>query len=343
MSARGRNFDDQPGVTNVNFKQQVVAIGLGLAVTASASADVLLTGGTSGAYYNDIGPKVHEVLNGALFRYPLETGKGSGGNFSAIVENPMVVALGQADVYALMNAQNPGKVVAVPTGVRECLFAVTANAGIAGEREGDGWGNMMSLAKRMRVALPGKESGSTKTFEFIQSVNERMAQVDNIAHYDSTDAAVNAVAIGQADVAFFVQMPDTRNPLFKQIKERELRWIGVGDRKMLRQEVDGTKIYAVDTVPVEETWGGFGTPKTLTTTCTQVVVMTGDPSRTDVPDAETLDDQLELLKEKQGSYEPDADWYEDMVSKISSVSKSATESLLDAAEKASKAVNNALN
>jgi hypothetical protein len=325
------------------FRGKTVIVGLMLGACVSVQADELLTGGTSGAYYNDIGPRVHEVLNRALFRYPLKTGKGSAGNFQAIAENAMIVALGQADVYALMNAQNPGKVVSVPTGVRECLFAVTSNPGIAGEREGDGWGNMMSLARRMRVALPGEESGSAKTFEFIQSINEQMAQVTNIRHYDSTDDAINAVALDQADVAFFVQMPDTSNQLFRFIKEKNLMWIGVGDRGMLRQEVGGTTIYAVDTVPVEETWGGFGTPKTLTTTCTQVVVMTGDPSREDASDPQTLNDQVSLLQEHQGSYEPEADWYQDMVGKIRSVSASATEKLLETVDEASKAVNNALN
>ncbi len=307
-----------------------------------ASADELLTGGRSGAYFNDIGPKVHEVLNSALFRYPLNTGKGSAGNFEAIVANPMVVALGQADVYALMNGQNPGKVISIPTGVRECLFAVTGNPGIAGANPGDGWGNMMSLARRMRVALPGEGSGSARTFEYVQSVNERLAAATNITNYESTDAAIDAVAADRADIAFFVQMPDTSNALFKRIKERGLSWIGVGDRQMLRQEVDGNRIYAIDTVPVEETWGGFGSPETLVTTCTQVVVMTGDPGRGDVPDVQTLEEQIALLREHQGKLEPEADWYESMVSKMRDVSETAVEEIMVAVDQASEAVNNAL-
>ncbi len=326
----------------MNVKKTLISMTAALVVSLPAGADQLLTGGTSGAYYNDIGPKVRDVLNSALFRYPLEPGKGSAGNFEAIVDNAMIVALGQADVYALMNQQSPGKVVSVPTGVRECLFAVTANPGIAGESDGDGWGNMMSLARRMRVALPGEGSGSAKTFQFIQSINEEMAKAQNIKHYESTDAAINAVALDQADVAFFVQMPDTSNQLFRLIKEKGLLWIGVGDRAMLRQSVDGNEIYGVDTVPVEETWGGFGTPKTLTTTCTQVVVMTGNPSRDDASDPQTLKEQVELLKDNQGSFEPDADWYQSMVGKIRDVSADATEKLMTAVDKASKAVNDAL-
>lgn len=326
----------------MKLNKKLLSITVAMAVVLPAGADELLTGGTSGAYYNDIGPKVHEVLSGALFRYPLKAGKGSAGNFSAILDNAMVVALGQADVYALMNAQNPDKVVSIPTGVRECLFAVTANPGIAGEREGDGWGNMMSLARRMRVALPGEASGSAKTFEFIQSINEDMAQASNIKHYESTDEAIGAVAGDEADVAFFVQMPDTSNQLFRQIKEHGLLWIGVGDRAMLRQEVDGTRIYDVDTVPVEETWGGFGTPTTLTTTCTQVVVMTGDPSRSDAADPTGLEEQVTLLRENQDSFEPTADWYKSMVGKIRDVSADATDKLLNAVDQASEAVNDAI-
>jgi hypothetical protein len=325
------------------IRKTLLAIVIGLGVAQSSHADQLLTGGSTGAYFNDIGPKVHTVLNSALFRYPLKGGKGSVGNFEAIIENPLVVALGQADVYALMNRENPGQVISIPTGVRECLFAVTSNAGIAGEREGDGWGNMMSLASRMRVALPGQGSGSAKTFEYIQSINDKLAKAKKITNYESTSAAIKAVAFDQADIAFFVQMPDTRNALFKTIKERDLQWIGVGDRTMLKQEVGGNKIYAIDTVPVEETWGGFGAPKTLTTTCTQVFVMTGDPARNDVSDAETLRDQVELLTQSQAEFEPDADWYVKMVGKIKTVSASASEKLLQAVDKASDAVNNTLN
>lgn len=321
----------------------LLTIGMALSMSLPASAEKLLTGGASGAYYNDIGPRVHEVLNQALFRYPLEEGKGSVGNFNAIVETPTIVALAQHDVYALMNQENPGKVVGVPTGVRECLFAVTANQGIAGEEPGDGWGNMMSLAKRLRVALPGEASGSAKTFEFIQSINDKLGQVSSIQHYASTDEAIDAVVADEADVAFFVQMPDTRNELFKKIKKNELAWIGVGDRAMLRQNVDGESVYSVDTVPVEATWGGFGSPETLTTTCTQVVIMTGDPSRDDAQDAATLEEQLTLLRENQGSYEPQASWYEDMTDKIRSVSEDAKETLLETVDKASNAVNKTLN
>jgi len=314
-----------------------------LAMSMPAAAEQLLTGGKTGAYFNDIGPRVHEVLKQALFRYPLVEGQGSVGNFKAVLERPTTVALGQLDVYALMNEQHPGKVVGIPTGVRECLFAVTANPGIAGDDAGDGWGNMMSLARRMRVALPGQESGSTKTFEFIQSVNERLAEADNIEHYPSTVEMVEAVAAEEADVGFFVQMPDTRNELFKKIKENELMWIGVGDRTMLQQTVDGESIYSVDTVPVEATWGGFGSPETLTTTCTQVVIMTGDPSRDDAEDPVTLEEQVALLEEHRGEYEPQADWYQDMTDKIRSVSQDAKDTLLESVDKASNAVNEALN
>jgi hypothetical protein len=320
-----------------------VAIGtIGMATAMTAGADVLLTGGKSGAYYNDIGPRVHEVLQKALFRYPLEEGKGSAGNFMAIVDNPMVVGLGQADVYAMMNGENPGKVIAIPTGVRECLFAVTANEGIAGANEGDGWGNMMSLARRMRVALPSEQSGSAKTFHFIQSINDKLAAADNIVYQQSTDDAVKAVKQGDADVAFFVQMPDTSNPLFKLIKENELGWIGVGDRTMLRQEFGGDKVYAVESVPVEQTWGGFGTPKSIITTCTQVVVMTGDPSREDAGDADSLKEQVELLTANAGQFEPQAGWYTSMVAKVQTVSGPAVDKMVETADKAAGMVNNAL-
>jgi len=119
-----------------------------------------------------------------------------------------------------MNTEMPGKVISIPTGVRECLFAVTNNSGIAGEREGDGWGNMMSLASRMRVALPGEGSGSSKTFQFIQSINEKLGRVKNIKHFDSADEAINAVALTRRILHFSCRCQIPEMPCLKKLKRK---------------------------------------------------------------------------------------------------------------------------
>lgn len=256
-------------------------LALGASIGAASANDTLLTGDKTGAYYNDIGPQVIKVLEGKLFHYQLAPGAGTGGNFEQIVAAPYTVGLGQADAYALLDQATPGTVASVPTRVRECAFAVTKNKALVGMRSGEGWGNIMAVANRLRVALPNTKSGSALTWKYIQSFNKALSQVGQVDNYDTTAAALQATANGDADIAFFVQMPDVDNELFRMAQNLQLKWIGVGGRDMLLQTVrtarGAQQVYFLDTVPVAKTWFGFGAPVTVTTACTRVVVMTGDP------------------------------------------------------------------
>jgi len=256
-------------------------LGTAGAVATAEADDKLLTGDKTGAYYNDIGPQVEKVLEGKLFRYTLEPGAGTGGNFEAIAQVPYTVGLGQADAYALLDQATPGVVASVPTRVRECAFAVTKNKALVGTRSGEGWGNIMAVSNRLRVALPNAKSGSALTWKYIQSFNKALGDVGQIDNYNTTAAALQATANGSADIAFFVQMPDVDNSLFRLAQDLRLSWVGVGGRDMLLQTVrtarGAQQVYFLDTVPVAKTWFGFGPPETITTACTRVVVMTGDP------------------------------------------------------------------
>jgi len=264
-----------------NIVWAAAGLALGAAIPAASADDLLLTGDKTGAYYNDIGPQVKKVLDGKLFRYSLAPGAGTGGNFEAVVAKPYTVGLGQADAYALLDQATPGTVASVTTRVRECAFAVTKNKALVGARSGEGWGNIMAVANRLRVALPNAKSGSALTWKYIQTFNKSLGQVGEVINFDTAAAALQATANGDTDIAFFVQMPDTDNALFRMAQDLQLKWIGVGGRDMLLQTVrtarGAQQVYFLDTVPVAKTWFGFGAPVTVTTACTRVVVMTGDP------------------------------------------------------------------
>lgn len=334
----------------MNWRVMGTAFVLACSLAVPAQAERLLTGDKTGAYYNDIGPKVKAVLDGKLFRYTVEAGPGSGGNFDAIVSSPLVVGLGQADVYALLDAAKPGLVASVTTRVRECAFAVTKNAALAGDNPGQGWGNVQAVGHRLRVALPNAKSGAALTWQFIQSFNQSLAQVGSVTNYDSTAAALDAAAKGDADIAFFVQMPDVRNAIFQKSKQLGLKWIGVGGRDMLlktvRTQRGKQQVYFIDTVPVEETYWGFGAPKTVTTACTRVVVMTGDPERFERNSPAQVQ-QRELVKAvataPEVAFEPDNAVYKSTVAQIRSSTEEELKSFLERVDTAAQQTGDAVD
>lgn len=320
-----------------------LALVLSAGAVLPAKADRILTGDTTGSYYRDVGPKVKAVLEGKLFRYSLEAGTGTRGNFEAISASPRLVGLGQADAYALLDAASPGIVISIPTLVRECAFALTKNEALVGKSPGEGWGNIQAVGHRLRVALPNPKSGSSLTWQFIQSFNANLNEVGSVVNHDSTAAALDAAAKGEADIAFFVQMPDVRNPIFKKAKTLGLKWIGVGGRDMLLQTVRTQRgkqqVYFVDTVPVEETFWGFGAPKTVTTSCTRVVVMTGDPDRL-VRNSPEERQQRELVaaigSAPEVAFEPDNATYKSTVAQIRTSTEAELKTFLERVDTAAQ-------
>ena len=79
-------------------------------------------------------------------------------------------------------------------------------------------------------------------------------------------------------VAFFVQFPDPENTRFKEIQEQGGHIVPVINRAILRQQVDGQKVYfAQETQVGNAKWMKSG--QKVTTVCTPLVLFTGTPER----------------------------------------------------------------
>ena len=315
---------------------------LGAAVlSAPLNAAKLHTGKETGAYFNDIGPAVKAYLDKQLFRMDMVMSPGSTANLSLVAANPGDVGLSRADTYAIYNAENPGAVVAVPSGVKSCLYAVTKSPAILGDDPTVAWGNMLRLAPRMKVGLPSKTAGATTTFRFISSNEESLQRVrdNNIVNYEKADLAIEAAAAGEVDVAFFVQFPDPTNKRFQLISEKELTIIGVGSRAMSRLTVpspDGgepQRVYQVQNVPVQETLGGWGSDQTVSTMCTEIVIVTGSPDNLEGNAKMDQKDLISVLSEApKGSFEPQASWFAGVKKYMAPLADGASAKYLDAIE-----------
>lgn len=247
-----------------------------VASTALAHAQSIHTGGPNGAYFNSFGPAILNVIGdpsdeviesgilseGALyFEHTLANSAGTTANIQSCRENPKDLCLGQADLVA----QHDGFIV-IPTGAKECLFAVTKE---------EGFDVIQKAGRRIPFSVPSPQSGSFATFQVVTEVlGQEFARV---THYETTSDAVNAVITDQTKIAFFVQLPDTGNPVFEQAYENDLRFIPIVSRALRRYEVNGITPYSIQP-NVRVTPGGIITsPQIITTTCTDVVVFFQDP------------------------------------------------------------------
>jgi hypothetical protein len=258
--------------------------------TTPAFAQYIYAGSASGSYTNDFCPEVENKVKGAYFEHRCTTSQGTGDNVEKVLADPKSVGLGQLDGVAERMMQAPGKLAMVdPNLGLECLYAVTNDPKVD---------RLKGLSPRMPVALPSEKSGSTSTFRFLQSLDPGLAELRKIKHYPSAKAAVTAVANGEAALAFFVQFPNTKNEVFQTINDAELSFVPVINRAILRHEIEGTRVYQPQKVVVTPTglMGKLtgGEPTRIDTTCTPVVLFTGNPMG--FPEGNDRDDQQELLK-----------------------------------------------
>ena len=274
------------------MKSRHILPGLFIAAALGATPAVgqnIFAGSATGSYTNDFCPQVEATLKSAYFEHQCQTSKGTGDNVDKVLADPKSVGIGQFDGVAARMVEEPGKLAMVdPSLGLECLYAVTSDKNVT---------RLKGLSPRMPIALPPEKSGSTATFQFLQSLDPGLAALRKIEHYGSAKQAVEAVAGGKAALAFFVQFPNTKNAVFETINSAQLSFVPVINRAILRHEVDGHKVYQPQKVVVtpaglmDKITGKEDTR--IDTTCTPVVLFTGAPET--MPEGTERSDQQELL------------------------------------------------
>jgi len=333
------------GSMTIMTKSLVTGAALAVALLAGpASAGSIYTGGQSGSYFGSFGPLLLERLKKDFFEYDLKTSAGSGENIDKVLADPTAIGMTQTDVLAFKSAQDPTvaeRVTIIRNDVaNECLYAVTDEANA--DRLSN-WGSVTGYARRLRFALGSAESGSALTFKLLQSFDESLAQASKVSYMDSTDAAIDAVINGQAEVAFFVQSPDPSNARFKRLNDAKMVFIPVVDRNILRQRfADGERAYIPLEVKVTSAgllnWRGV---EKIVTACTPLAYVTGRPDLMPEGSNDRLDheEMIKMIREAPLSeLQPSEGWFQSMVDSLAEVSEQGIEKALQAVDQARESI-----
>jgi hypothetical protein len=133
----------------------------------------------------------------------------------------------------------------------------------------------------------------------------------------------------------FVQFADPDNERFAMVRKLGGHIVPVIDRAILRQEIDGKKIYFAQETQVENAqWIKQG--RKLVTACTPLVLFTGHPDR--VQGEQARKDHRDLIRTvgdlKAGSLLPEESLFQKLVKRTKELSAVSTEKVLEATEQA---------
>lgn len=301
-----------------------------------AIAGQINTGGETGAYHSTFCPQLEGLLRKSKFDYSCAPSDGSRENIQRVIGDPAQVGFSQFDVYALEGNQLGGQELfqIVRSDVaRECLFAVSNNPAITN------YGEIAALASQLRFVLPPEKSGSTGTFEYLQQIDpEGLGLARDITYASSADDAINTALTEPDTVTLFVQFPDPKNARFKTIVEKGGNLVPVIDRRILRQEINGEKIYYAEETDITlPKWNKSA--KSAITACTPMVIFTGLPAR--VEGAEARKDQEDLIRTVQAFKAEELQPKEGFLAKLwrrtKQISGKSVERMMDVSEKAREA------
>lgn len=214
-------------------------------------------------------------------------------NVEQVSKNPTNLAVGQLDLIRSLKGQisSDGKpyqftVLAENLGP-ECLYLVTNLKGY--KTFGDFLGNSFQIT----VATGGPKSGSFATLENLAQLYPDIQNmiVQNVGSAPDIIAAVKA---GKATHGFFIMRPDPQSATFKAIADAGMTIIPVIDFG-----IEG--LY--DFLELKVANGGlFSDAKFVTTACTSVALITGDPTSDAAQALQPRDKKrLEVTIQKIGS------------------------------------------
>jgi len=253
-----------------------IAVPAALAASGAGAASAINTAGAAGAYHTSFCPAIVRHLAAARFDYACVTSAGSAENMRRVARNPQELGYAQADVFALENAGLGGADAFVKIrmdDIRECVFALTRNPDI------QNWGEVAVFASKLRFFLPPRGSGSAGTFRFLQRIDaDGLGRAGSVSYADSTEEAIRSALSANDGVSLFVQFPDPDNERFRLIEELGGHVIPVIDRNILRQHVDGQKIYFAQETHVTSA-GWLKSARKVVTACTPLVLFTGASER----------------------------------------------------------------
>ena len=248
----------------------------GVLFVGPAHANQINTGDKAGAYHATFCPAVETQLSRAKFEHKCTPSAGTLDNMKRVAADPRQLGYGQLDVFALEAAGLGGAQTFARVrmdDVRECVFAVTRN------REITNWGEIAANASKLRFIVGPAGSGAAGTLKYLQKIDaDGIAKVRGTVNASDSDEAIDLALSADDTVALLVQFPDPDNPRFKKIQDGGGHIGPVIDRTILRQQLDGQKVYfAQETQVANAKWLKGG--QKVITACTPLVLFTGTPDK----------------------------------------------------------------
>lgn len=283
---------------------------------APVSADTIHTGSEKGSYHNVFCPQVQSAIKKEYFNHKCGKSGGTADNIEKVKAKPTDIGIGQLDLLA---DEADLEIINADIGM-ECMYAVTSDSSID---------SLSGLSSRIPLVLPGAGSGSQKSFERLQVLDEGLASLRNVSNAPSAFEAVQKVVDGDAVMAFFVQFPDTRNEVFKLINENKLTFVPVISRNILRQEVNGLRLY--EALEVNVTPQGLMSmlkledAPSIQTACTRIALFTG---KADGLEGNAKSDQEALIAVLAKTQRPEKDGWKDMFDNAKTMGQGAIDDVL---------------
>lgn len=332
------------------MKRFVTAYSTGLAISflfsfaAQADALQINTADKNGAYHKKFCPPVQKALKKAQFDYKCQATQGSRENIDLIGKNGRQLGFSQLDLYALEKTLQGGKQLfhTIRDDIaRECLFLVSK------DKELKNFGQVAANADKLNFVLPPKKSGHVGTFEYLQQIDPQgLGKASNITYVNNTDEAIDKVleADGKNTVTLFVQFPDANDKRFKKVPAKGGHFIPVIDRNILRQDINGEKVYFAEDTQVENPqWHKKGTK--VITACTPLVLFTGIAKN--IEDKTAQKDHKDLIRTLESlpvaDLQPEKNFLSKLWNKTKAISATSVEKLMEASEDARKAAKPMVN
>jgi hypothetical protein len=302
------------------------------ALLAPASASQINTGDPVGAYHADFCPLLSAQLRLAQFDYPCAASSGTRESMARVAADPQQLGYGHLDVFALQSRRmDAGSLTLVrQDDVRVCLYAVTRS------KQASSWKEIGAHAGSLRFVLPPEASDGAATFEFLRGIDpEALGRAKNITHALSDREAIRQALSADDAVSLLVHLPDPDSAPFELLRRLGGQVIPVIDRAILRQAVDGKKIFFPQEVEIESaSW--IKSARKLVTACTPLVVFTGPPERITAEPAHK--DHEDLIRTaaalKADKLLPEASMLGQALKRTKELSASGTERALELTEEA---------
>jgi hypothetical protein len=210
------------------------------------------------------------------------------------------------------------------------VFAATRNKDVTN------YGELSGFAGRLRFILPPAGSGSAGTFQFLRTLDaEGLGRAKSVTNAASAEDAIREALSADDTVSVFVEFADPDSERFELIRKLGGHVVPVVDRTILRQEVDGKKLYFAQETQVEAAeWIRSG--RKIVTACTPLVLFTGKPEQ--VQGEQASKDHADLIRTvsalQSGALLPEESLYQKLIKRTKELSATSTEKMLELTDQA---------